>query len=216
MTDATDNNATAADNQQPTSGGATGSVTPEPKFTQADIDRIDAKTRKEARAAAVNDLLKELGFDKADDLKAVVQSAKAKAEADLSAAEKSEAARLKAEKERDEAKTALESEKAARLIDKRNDALMAAAAKAGALDAKDVLRWAGDESADALKATLKDDGALDDKAVDALVAAAKKAKPHYFGVGAPGSPSLSGGKPAGTDKKGIREAVFGGKSSVHL
>lgn len=57
----------------------------EKKFTQADVDRIAGETRQKGREAGVGDLLKELGFEKTDELKAII-----KAHTDKENAEKSE------------------------------------------------------------------------------------------------------------------------------
>jgi hypothetical protein len=45
-------------------------------FTQEQVDKFAAEARKSARSAAVGDLLKELGLEKADDLKTVVKEHK--------------------------------------------------------------------------------------------------------------------------------------------
>lgn len=59
-------------------------------FTQADVDRIVGERAKRAEQSAIGELLKGLGFEKADDLKALVDAAR-KDEADkLSEAEKAQ------------------------------------------------------------------------------------------------------------------------------
>lgn len=66
----------------PTGGGD------EKKFTQADLDRIAGETRAKGREAGVSELLKELGFEKADDLKVLVKAQKDKQDAEKSELQK--------------------------------------------------------------------------------------------------------------------------------
>ncbi len=87
-------------------------TTPDTKFTQADLDRVAGEARKSGREVGVNDLLKELGFTKADDLKTLLADAKKRAEAEKSDLEKaqSEAAdwKKKAEEALNDSKTTAE------------------------------------------------------------------------------------------------------------
>jgi len=60
----------------------------ERKFTQADADQIAGKARDAGRQAAINDLLKELGLEKADDLKTLVADTRKKQDAEKSELQK--------------------------------------------------------------------------------------------------------------------------------
>ena len=73
-----------------TDEGEGGAVTPQPAggqsrtFTQEQLDAIVGERATRAKSAAINDLLGELGFEKADELKALVQSAREQADAQKS------------------------------------------------------------------------------------------------------------------------------------
>lgn len=69
-------------------GGGSAGDKPEAKFTQADVDRIVGDRARRAEESAVNTLLKELGFEKADDLKALVTDAKKHADDQKTEAQK--------------------------------------------------------------------------------------------------------------------------------
>lgn len=164
--------------------------TPGATFTQADLDRIVGERAKRAKEAALGDFLKELGFEKPDDLKALVTSAKEAEAAKLSELEKAQQriAQLEAdaEKARAEAQQALQ----ARMEERRNSAILTALK--GAEKPQSVLNLLHAEHADDVAKVMSEDGTLDSKAIDALV---KKAQAEYAGLfkpGAPGSGSHAG------------------------
>lgn len=79
-------------------------------FTQADVDRIVGERAKRAEESAIAALLKDIGFEKADDLKAMIKAAKARDDAEKSELQKAQdaiaaltKAKENAEKERSEA-----------------------------------------------------------------------------------------------------------------
>lgn len=64
---------------------------PETKtFTQADVDRIVGERAKRAEESAIGSLLKDLGFEKPDDLKALVGEARKKQDAEKSELQKAQ------------------------------------------------------------------------------------------------------------------------------
>lgn len=68
---------------------ATGPATNQEKtFTQEDVNRIAGEARKTARAAAVNELLKEIGLESQDALTDLVNDAKTRREADMTELQK--------------------------------------------------------------------------------------------------------------------------------
>lgn len=167
------------------------------KFTQADVDRVAGETRKQAKQAAVNDLLKELGFEKADDLKTLVKTAKDQAEAQKTEAQKAIEAKAALEKERDEAKAALTARNAEIEVEKRaalRDSAITKALTSANAKAEKVLKLLKVDQPDALAATLKEDGTVDEAKVKALIETARKAYPEDFGRGGVGSPSNNGGR----------------------
>jgi hypothetical protein len=163
-------------------------------LTQEQANKLIGEARKKGREAAVADLLKELGFEKADDLKALVTSAKERADAEKSEAQKAAEAKEAAEKKAADLAKQLDDERAARRKDRLSASVLAAAKEAE--HPEDVLEWAERHAADKLTAVLKDDGSLDDKALEALMKAAKEARPAWFKGGrfVPGTGSHSGGR----------------------
>lgn len=75
---------------------------PPPTFTQQQLSAHVGRARTEGRDTAIKDLLAELGLEKADDLKTLVTTAKERAQAEQTEAErlKGEAERYKSEAER--------------------------------------------------------------------------------------------------------------------
>lgn len=108
----------------------------ERKFTQEDLDAIVGDRAKRAKGAALSELLNELGFEKADDLKAMVQAAR-----DAAAAQQTEGEKLReqlAEYQKREAQWAAEKRAQALQI-----AVQAAAQKLGIVDAEVALALVG-------------------------------------------------------------------------
>jgi len=111
----------------PPAGGSDGSG--ERTFTQAQLDAIVGERATRAKSAAINDLLSELGLEKVDELKALVQSAREQADK-----QKSETQKLQeklAEYEKKEASWAQQRREQALQI-----AVQAAAQKVGIVDAE--------------------------------------------------------------------------------
>jgi hypothetical protein len=118
-----------------TDEGEGGAVTPQPAggqsrtFTQEQLDAIVGERATRAKSAAISELLGELGFEKADDLKALVQSAREQADK-----QKSEAQKLQeklADYQKREQQWALEKRDTMLQI-----AVQAASAKLGIVDAE--------------------------------------------------------------------------------
>lgn len=143
--------------------------------------------------SAVNNFLKDLGFEKADDLKALLTEAKNLKESQMSEVEKAQKAREKAEQRAADAEKRAAELEAARVNDRIDTAIRAAATDARAQYPEDVITWARQSGKD-LAALIDKDGKLDDKGVKALIDEARKARPAWFASGGPGSPSNAGGK----------------------
>jgi hypothetical protein len=118
-----------------TDEGEGGAVTPQPAggqsrtFTQEQLDAIVGERATRAKSAAISELLGELGFEKADDLKALVQSAREQADK-----QKSETQKLQeklADYQKREQQWALEKRDTMLQI-----AVQAASAKLGIVDAE--------------------------------------------------------------------------------
>lgn len=177
-------------------------------FTQADLDKMFAARAKQAKQAAQSELLKALGVDSLDTLKAVLKEATSLKASQMSDAEKLQAKMDKVTKRASELEAELNQERQARREAVRDVAIEKAAV--GAEIPADVVTWAQVHATEELAKTLDDDGAVDESAVKALVEKCRKARPNWFTAGGPGSPSNNGGKiptPAKLDEK-AREAAF--------
>lgn len=155
-------------------------------LTQEQANKLIGDARKKGREAAVADLLKELGLDKADDLKSLVRSAKERADAEKSEADKATEARTKAEQRVTELEQTLNAERLAARLERRDNVLRDALRSAGVVDGKDapnvarVLTLLRAEQAADVDGVQAEDGTLDSKKVDALVETARKSYPEYF------------------------------------
>lgn len=178
---------------------------------QEELNRAFAERARLAKQARENELLKELGFDpeqggNLDGLKALVKQARDHAEG-----QKSELQKLQDKVTALEAKNqALQKEadetNAARVTDRRNAKITELAVKAKAEVPADVVVWAEANAADLLKATVKDDGTVDEAAVNKLVEECRKQRKGWFGGGGPGSPSNRGGEVPEPGKKEMEQA----------
>lgn len=170
----------------------------EPRFTQADLDRIVGERAVRAKNAGVEELLKTLGLSSAEELKTLVDSEKQRRDAESSELEKAQQKLAAAEKRAKEAEDKALAAEEQRRLDLRNAAIVAAARDARATHPDDVLVWAthfGAQHKADVKEALNDDGSVNEKHVKAIVEAAKKERPHFFGSTAPGSPSNRNGQP---------------------
>ena len=84
--------------QPPTAGTKAGTDAPEAKFTQADLDRAASERAKHAKSAERAALLKELGVEDLDAVKAAMQAATEAAKAKMTEAERAQAERAELEK----------------------------------------------------------------------------------------------------------------------
>jgi hypothetical protein len=177
------------------------------KFSQADMDRVQGKTRKEAKQAALDEFIKELGFEKPDDLKTLITAAKQRDEAEKTEAQKAADTALKEKERADKAEKALAERNAEIDAEKRAERLNAAvkdALTAANAKADKVLKLLKADAPDALEALLKEDGTVDKDKLSKLVESARKSYPEDFGKGGVGSPSNSGGRgvdPGKTDRE---------------
>lgn len=164
---------------------------------QEEVNRLVGSARKQGRETALNDLLKELGFEKADDLKALVIDAKKRKDEELTEAQKAQAAREAAEKKLAEREAELEAERQAARVERRDNAIKKALAAAGAKNVDKLLPVLREFKASDVAAVLKEDGTVDDAKAKALADAAKKDYAEDFAAGGAGSGSHAGGKGGG-------------------
>lgn len=194
----------AGTDTQPDKTGDEGQST-DTTFTQADLDRLVGSARKQARESVRNDLLKELGFESADDLKAMVTSAREKADAEKSDLEKAQAEIERWKKQAEEAQTARQEAEQERMEERRQSAILNALKEAK--KPSDVLILVNARFTEDVAGVMSDDGALDEKALKSLVEKVKKEWPDQFGSSSPGSPSNAGGKVPTANKDDIRKSI---------
>jgi hypothetical protein len=176
-------------------------------FTQEQVDAIVGERAKRAAEAAVHKLLEQLGVAGVDDLKAQLEEARQRREAEMSEAQKAAAEAERARKERDALKAELEAERQQRIVDKRNSRLVTAAQRAGMEAPDDIVVWAQTYAATALSAVVDESGAVSEQAVDKLVAACKNARPNWFRSSAPGAPSNADGRVIKPDASKLLEGL---------
>lgn len=162
-------------------------------FTQDDVNRLMRKTRKAERAAALKELAASQEFESVEEMVALAAEAKSRQADEQTEAQKAQKALEAANAKLAAREQELDAERQARLLDKRNAALRDAAGEADTPE--DVILWATAHAAELVDAILTDNGTIDEKAVTAVIEAAKKARPKWFQhTGTPGSPSVAGGR----------------------
>lgn len=183
----------------PDKGGHGGADTQ--TFTQDQVNAIVGERARRASESAVAELLKTLGVENVDGLKALLTEAQQRKEAEMTEAQKAQAEAEKARKEAEALKAALDAERQQRIADRRNARLVAAAHKAGMEVPDDIIVWAQNYAADKLAAVTNDAGDVDEKAVEKLIAACKEARASWFKSNAPGTLSNADGRLPKPDSK---------------
>lgn len=175
-----------------------------PPELQEKMNELAGNARKEGKESgakeALADFLKKLGYDKPEDVEAAVKAERARIEGEKTELQKEREAREKLEadlKAEREARTALETQ---RRIDQRDSRI-----KDALKDSRNpnrVLALMTVEKPEMVKAVMKEDGSIDDKALASLVTTAKGEYKEYFGVSGAGSPSNREGHNPGSDGNG--------------
>lgn len=163
----------------------------------ADPSWLKSRLERAERSAA-DKLLKEFGFEKAEDLKALVEGVKKAREAEMTETQKLQSAldvATKKIKDAEDRATQFQSERRA----ERLDSAIKDAAK-GVQFPDDVLQYVRSNYADQLETAIDKDGKIDAKAVERLIVEVKKARPTWFTSGTPGSPSNAQGRPLGANE----------------
>ena len=183
-----------------------------PTLTQKQVDAIVGSRAKEASAAALSSLAKELGYDSVDDMKAAAKEAKERKDKDMSDLDKANKRAEKAEAEKAELEKRTQEIEAARIADRVNARIEKLAADAKAKNPEDVVERLRSKRPDDVAKLVDDKGAIDDKAIEKLVADVKKERAEWFSVSGPGSPSNKDGRPPQPDAS----KAFGDKPLVRL
>lgn len=145
-----------------------------------------------AKQAAINDLLKQLGVENTDTLKAALQRL-----AEIDEASKSELEKMKGELEkeraaRQKAESELATQRQKYLEERRDSKFKDMAQSKRAKNPEDVLVLAKAYHPDMMAKTITDEGEVDEKAIETVIAAMQKDRRELFSVN-PGSPSAAGG-----------------------
>lgn len=175
-------------------------------FTQADLDRIAGNARKQARESAIAEFLKELGYEKPDDLKTQIATLRQREDAEKSELDKAQQKIAALEKAAQEAKLAAEQAQRERLEERRNAAILTALKDAD--KPQSVLNLLLTEHASEVQALMAEDGTIDPKKVTGLAELAKK---EYAGLfvksSTPGSQSNAGGRNPAPDPKALLSQI---------
>lgn len=168
-------------------------------FTQSDLERFIKERLSRDREAREKEFLTAYGVTSRDELKTALEAARKIEEANLSEAQKTAKALEKMKADHDATMKELQAEREARKAEKLDNAIIAAAK--GAHNPKVVLSMLRDEQAEALAKAVGEDGAINVKAIDTLIADLRKRESYLFGGTGPGSPTNSGGKAVEPDAK---------------
>jgi hypothetical protein len=164
-------------------------------FTQDELDKLMAERAKRASKTAVKEFLEELGFEKPDDLKALVTAAKTKADSEKTEIEKLSATLADtqnklAEKERKRIEALISNE------------VVYHASQLGFINPKEALRLV-----DLSKISVEDDDSVNG-AEEAVKTLAEQSK-HLVKSGEAKKPAIGATNPAGASgvKSGIQHAI---------
>lgn len=172
-----------------------------PTLSQKQVDAIMGNTRKQATAEAGLALAKKLGFETVEEMEAAAKEAQELKKKNQSDLEKETERANKAEAKAAEKEAKLAEVEAARIADKVDNKILALAKDAKAKNPEDVVERLRNRRAEDLAKVIGEDGKLDDKAIEKLVASVKTDRPEWFGISGPGSPSNRDGRPPQPDNK---------------
>ncbi len=203
----------------PANGGNQGGQQPQGGADPALINMTSAQLAERldrAKSGAVGELLKALGFEKPEDLKASLDQAKQLQQAQMSEAQKAQALATEADAKRKQAEEQLadtnrklQEAEAQRRKDLVDGAISLAAKEAGAEHAEDVVTWARlNKPADDLAKLVDEAGKVAADPTKKLIDEAKAARPSWFSVKGPGSPSSRGGRAPEPDADAKKRAAL--------
>jgi hypothetical protein len=161
------------------------------------VDRIVKERLKrdgQSKQKLLDEFVKELGFEKTDDLKALIKSQKEAENAKKDELQKAQDAIAAAQKEAADAKAAAAQLAQERRLEKRDAAIVNALKEARASEADDLFILMRAKQPELLTAIMDDEGQLDKTALTKFVDATKAAYKSRFVGTSPGVPSNTGGK----------------------
>lgn len=196
--------------QQPSQGLSTATPQPkqgentEPTFTQADVNDIATRTRREARESERKKLLEDLGAENFDTLKSLLADAKQRKEAEMSETDKLKKQLEDYQKQLDSEKQQRAALEQARVNDRRDNGLLELLDKAH--NKVQVLNLIKTDKPDGVVELIKEDGTFDEVKAKKLIADYTAENAYLFKSGAPGSQSNSDGRPPQPERKALEQA----------
>lgn len=183
-------------------------------FTQEQLDAIIGERAKRASEAALKGLFEKLGVKDDQELDAMVKAKRDRDNAEKSDLQKTQeaAAELQAKLEAAEQRAA--AAEAQRIADRVDARIAAIAGKQRAQYPDDVVEYLRKSYRDELAKAVKDDGAVDEKALETLIGKVKADRPNWFSSGDPGSPSNSGGRNPQADASTLKRAAEENKRRI--
>lgn len=175
-------------------------------LTQEEVNAIVGKTRKEARQAAQNALLEELGLESTDTLKALVKAEKERQEAEMTEAQKLQK-QLEKERQEREAQVKAYQDLQLQIIQRDRQRILTDALRTnGAQDIDELLILIENKQGDAVAALFDEGGSdVDEKKLQAFIKTAQSTFSRYFATAGAGSPSTANGvAPTPTKEKQMR------------
>lgn len=204
---------------KPNAGGNDGGSSTEttPVLTQEQVNALVGQARTQGREKALSEYASEHGFTDVNALAQALKDFTAAQEAQKTEAQKKDDQLAKMSDEIKDLKAQVVQANERLIAERRDNAIRAAASKAGAVDSSDVILWAGANVKDKLEACADKDGNVVEAGIAALIDHVKKQRPAWFAPQkttpqTPGSPSNStdGGAPgdaAAALAKARREAM---------
>jgi cell division septum initiation protein DivIVA len=173
---------------------------------QEKVNELVGKTRQEAREKARAEFLQSLGFEDEGALKALLDDAKKRKEAEMTEVEKLTAKLQELQAQAKQAQDAAAAATQQARMERLTSAVKSAASEANATYPDDVVTLLRDRGE--LESMLDDDGNVKAKAVTSAIEKVKQDRPAYFtrSPQQPGSPSNNDGLPPDVLKKKREEA----------
>ena len=178
--------------------------TPEPTFTQADLDRIVKERLSRERQTYESKLKERYSVDDLSEVDKLLDEQRKRKEAELSEAEKVQAELVKVQeqlKAQQETNTTLLQQMR---DDKRDGDLRSKLDNAHNIDT--ALRELKAHSGDKLDSLWSEDNVFNGKAAEQVIAVFQQENGYLFKSSNPGSPSNSGGRPPQPDQKNLQAA----------
>lgn len=186
------------------------------KFTQEDVDRILADRLKRAEESVSKRLLGDLGVDSLEAAKNALKAQQEAEEGKKSAIEKAEARAQTLEKQLADALAQIKAFGDKERVRTRDTAIQSALTNAKAREVDNLFIIIEKKLADDVAAVLGEDGKVNDKAVEKLVAKVKSDYASYFTPQSPGSLSNRNGVAPDPQRQSREQVLAKLRSQIRL